>query len=59
MWYYGGLNENNSHWFIGSGTIGRYRLVGGRVSLGAGFGISEIQSKPVTHCIFLLPVDQR
>lgn len=53
MWYYGGLNGNTSHWFIGNGTIGRYGLVGWCV------GFQKPKASPMTHFLFLLPEDQR
>lgn len=39
-----GLNENGPHMLIGSGTIGRCGLIGGRVSLEVGFEVSELSS---------------
>lgn len=42
----GGLNANSPHRLIGSGTIGRYGLFGGRVSAGVGFEASEAQDRP-------------
>ncbi|EDL37144.1 mCG141322, partial [Mus musculus] len=42
----GGLNENGSHRPIGHGMIRMSGLVGGNVSLGAGFSVSDVQARP-------------
>jgi hypothetical protein len=40
------------HKLIGSGTIRRYGLVRGSVSLGMSFGVSDAQARPsVTRCL--------
>ena len=42
----GDLNENGPHRTIRDGTIRWYGLVGGRVSLGVGFEVSDAQDRP-------------
>ena len=49
----GGLKENGTHRPIESGTIRRCGLVGGSVSLGVGFEVSDNQAAPSD-----LPADQ-
>jgi hypothetical protein len=46
-------------WPIGSGTIRRFGVVEGRVTVGAGFEVSYAQAMPnVAHSLLLLPADQ-
>lgn len=59
----GGLSENGPHRLIGNSTIRRFGLVGvvgfvgGSVSLGTGFEVSEIKPGPVSLSPFQLPSD--
>lgn len=53
----GGLNENGSCRLIRSVTIGWCGLIGGSVTLGMGFEVSEAQAKPsITLSSYCLPV---
>jgi hypothetical protein len=48
-----GPNKNSLHRHLGSGTFRRFDLVGGSVSLGVGFEMSDAQARPsraVTSC---------
>lgn len=46
-------------WYIGSGTIGRYSLVGVSLSLrGQSLGSRRLKLHPVWHSLLLLPEDQ-
>lgn len=49
MWHYGSLNGNNSHWFIGNGTIGRYGLVGWCVGFQKPKASKLRDTSPVPH----------
>ena len=51
-----GLNENGPHRLIGTGNIRRCGFVGGSVSLGVGFVISEAQSRS-SDSLFLFSAD--
>ena len=42
----GDFNENGPQRLIGSGALRRCGLVGGNVSLGVGFEVSEAQARP-------------